>query len=119
MAQPKVIRKALISHVEVVKHTHHRWEEVKSYRGLPPGTAICTERYEDGKLVSASHDCYRPPRRKDESPVEYYRRTKCVDDNFDRRHKGRYYCNPAHCSRSWTRKAARDEHLDAAYAILA
>ena len=61
---------------------------------------------------------YRPPRRRDESPVAYYRRTKCVDDNFTRGWRGWYYCNPAHCKRRWRSRAERDEHLDMAYAIL-
>jgi hypothetical protein len=62
---------------------------------------------------------YRPPRRRDESPIQYYKRTGgVVDDRYYFRHKGRYYCNPAHCRRTWTDKKKRDEHLDMAYAIL-
>ena len=60
----------------------------------------------------------RPPRARDESPVRYYKRTGMVDDNFMRVHKGRYYCNPAHCSRSWASKIERDEHVRMAYALL-
>lgn len=61
---------------------------------------------------------YRPPRRKDESPIEYYKRTGCVDDRYQIKHDGRYYCNPAHCRKTWTDKKKRDEHLDMAYAML-
>lgn len=57
-------------------------------------------------------------RRRDESPVEYYLATGAVDDRFTSRHKGRFYCNPAHCHRSWSNEAERDEHLDGAYAAL-
>ena len=59
-----------------------------------------------------------PPRRKNESPIQYYRRTGCVDNRYQHRHNGRYYCNPAHCSGTWKDKKKRDEHLDMAYAIL-
>lgn len=61
---------------------------------------------------------YRAPRHRDESPIEYYKRTGCVDDRYYFRHNGRYYCNPAHCRKTWTNKKNRDEHLDRAYAIL-
>lgn len=80
---------------------------------LPPGTSLAITRG-----PSTLYTCYRPPRRRDESPVEYYKRTKVVDDNFTHGHKGRYYCNPAHCHRSWASKAERDKHLDIAYGIL-
>lgn len=60
----------------------------------------------------------KPKRRADESPVQYYRRTKCVDDHFTRRWHGWYYCNPAHCKRRWRSKKERDKHLDGAYSIL-
>lgn len=59
-----------------------------------------------------------PVRHRTESPVQYFKRTKCVDDRYFHVHKGRYYCNPAHCSHSWKSKAKRDEHLESAYAIL-
>lgn len=58
------------------------------------------------------------PRGRDESPVQYYQRTGRVDDRYTHVHKGRYYCNPAHCKHSWTNKKARDEHLRGAYAAL-
>jgi hypothetical protein len=63
-----------------------------------------------GQMVSA--------RRRAESPINYYRRTGVVDDRFQSRHAGLYYCNPAHCLRTWKSKKERDEHLDSAYAIL-
>ena len=62
---------------------------------------------------------YRPPRRRDESPIQYYKRTGgVVDDRYYFKHKSRYYCNPAHCRQTWTNKKKRDEHLDTAYAML-
>lgn len=84
---------------------------------LPPGTSICiTSDQPHGR--THSYSVYRPPRRRDESPVQYFKRTGVVDDNYTCGHKGRYYCNPAHCSRSWVSRAKRDEHLGVAYAIL-
>jgi hypothetical protein len=82
---------------------------------LEPGESI--------KVVDEAEGCtlftvYRPPRRKDESPIEYYKRTGCVDDRYQFKHNGRYYCNPAHCRKTWTNKKKRDEHLDMAYAAL-
>jgi len=68
--------------------------------------------------TSTLYTVYRPPRRKDESPIEYYRRTGCVDNRYYFKFEGRYYCNPAHCCKTWTSKKKRDEHLDMAYAIL-
>jgi hypothetical protein len=59
-----------------------------------------------------------PVRRRFESPVDYYKRTHSVDACYHFVYKGRYYCNPAHCSQSWTDKAERDAHLEKAYAIL-
>lgn len=59
-----------------------------------------------------------PKRLKDESPVEYYERTGCVDDRFTHKHKGFYYCNPAHCKSRWKNKKHRDSHLEMAYAAL-
>jgi hypothetical protein len=56
---------------------------------------------------STLHTVYRPPRRRGESPIDYYRRTGCVDDRFWHVHKGRYYCNPAHCRRTWLSKRKR------------
>lgn len=59
-----------------------------------------------------------PKRRRNESPVQFYNRTKCVDDRFTDRWHGWYYCNPAHCKSRWLSKAERDKHLDMAYAAL-
>lgn len=67
---------------------------------------------------STLYTCYRPPRPKNESPIQYYKRTGCVDDRYQSRHNGRYYCNPAHCRNTWVSKKTRDAHLDMAYAIL-
>ena len=71
-----------------------------------------------GSGESTLYTVYRPPRRKDESPIQYYKRTGCVDNRYQFRHQGRYYCNPAHCRKTWTDKKKRNEHLDMAYAIL-
>jgi hypothetical protein len=59
-----------------------------------------------------------PVRHRDESPIDYYKRTRAVDARYYHAHEGRYYCNPAHCMRSWDNKEERDAHLKAAYAIL-
>lgn len=75
----------------------------------------CAMELEDGSTLFG---CYRPPRRRDESPIQYYRRAKCVDDRYTHVHKGWYYCNPAHCSNRWRKKAERDEHLERAYGAL-
>jgi len=62
--------------------------------------------------------CYRPPRKRTESPVQYYNKHGVVDDHYTRVHNGYYYCNPAHCNHRWTNKAKRDEHLSGAYRML-
>jgi hypothetical protein len=72
----------------------------------------------EGSNTSYLFTVYRPPRRKNESPIQYYKRTGCVDNRYYLRHRGHYYCNPAHCSGTWKDKKKRDEHLDMAYAIL-
>jgi len=59
-----------------------------------------------------------PARHRTESPVAYYKRTKCVDARYLYKHNGWYYCNPAHCKHRWRNKAERDEHLEKAYRIL-
>ncbi len=59
-----------------------------------------------------------PPRRRDESPIQYRKRTGWVDDRYWHKHKGFYYCNPAHCDGRWKDKKERDEHLERAYAAL-
>jgi hypothetical protein len=91
------------------------WQPVTKAKmaGLKPGTMIAITRG-----MSTSYDAYLPPRHRNESPVAYYKRTKCVDDRYFHVHKGRYYCNPAHCLRSWKSKDERDKHLEIAYAIL-
>jgi hypothetical protein len=61
---------------------------------------------------------YRPPRHRDETPIQYYKRTKCVDDHHFHVHKGWYYCNPAHCKRRWRNKTERDRHAVGAYGAL-
>lgn len=61
---------------------------------------------------------YRPPLSKGVTPPAYHWRYKCVPERFTHRINGRYWCNPAHCGRSWVSKAKRDAHLDAAYGIL-
>jgi len=50
-------------------------------------------------------------RKRTESPLQYFRRTRTVDDNFLRSYRGRFFCNPGHCRRSWTRAEERDAHL--------
>lgn len=84
---------------------------------LKPGAMIAITRLMPAGRTT-SYDVYRPPRRRDESPVAYYRRTKVVDDHFARKHKGWYYCNPTHCKHRWRKKVERDEHLKSAYGIL-
>ena|SRR5271157_1695079 len=84
---------------------------------LKPGESI-TVIQKEAHGVSTLFTVYRPPRRKDESPIQYYKRTGCVDDRYYIKHDGRYYCNPAHCRKTWTDKKKRDEHLDMAYAAL-
>ena len=118
MPKEKIVkRRALLEHVSVVETRSFKWVEVNTYKGLPAGTSICTE-VETPHGISHQYDTHRPPRRRDESPVAYYRRTKCVDDHYTHRHNGWYYCNPAHCGLRWRDKGRRDEHLKGAYAML-
>lgn len=60
----------------------------------------------------------KPQRKPDESPIEYFKRTQCCPDDYYVKYDGLYYCNPAHCSRTFTDEAERDKHLDMAYSIL-
>lgn len=60
----------------------------------------------------------KPERNKHESPVDYYKRTKCCPDDFMEPHEGKFYCNPAHCSHVFDNKAERDKHVSMAYAML-
>lgn len=82
-------------------------------RKIQPGDS-CSSKVKDG----TTYGCYRPPRPRGMTPVQYYRRFKCVDDGFDKKSNGRYFCNPAHCKRSWKIKKERDAHLKMAYAAL-
>src|SRR5277367_3329132 len=80
---------------------------------LRAGESIVVVKTDDRGNSSYRYTVHRPPRRKDESPIQYYKRTGGVVDNrYQSRHKGRYYCNPAHCRKTWTDKKKRDEHLD-------
>lgn len=85
---------------------------------LKPGESIVIHKTHSDGTKSYLYTVYRAPRHKNESPIEYYKRTGCVDDRYYFKHNGRYYCNPAHCRKTWTNKKNRDEHLDRAYAIL-
>lgn len=86
---------------------------------LKAGESIVVVKTDERGNRSFLYTVYRPPRRRDESPIQYYRRTGgVVDDRYYFRHNGRYYCNPAHCRQTWTNKKKRDEHLDTAYAML-
>lgn len=58
------------------------------------------------------------PRKRTESPIQYYRRTHQVIDSCFHRFNGHYYCNPAHCSAKFRSKKNRDAHLTAAYGVL-
>jgi len=60
----------------------------------------------------------KPKRHGDESPLEFYTRTRCCPDDYLSPYEGRFYCNPAHCDQSWESKSDRDEHLTGAYSIL-
>lgn len=101
----------------------HEWSDVKKgkctrcNRSIKPATT-CVFLTKTGKYIGHLYSCYRPPRPLNISPVAYYKKYKCVDDNYTRKTNGKYYCNPAHCSRSWKNKQTRDEHLKMAYAIL-
>jgi hypothetical protein len=83
-----------------------------------PRTEQIAITYRSDAGLSTLYTNWRPPRRRDENPIQYRKRTGCVDDNYLRRHQGWYYCNPAHCKRRWRNKAERDKHAGIAYAIL-
>lgn len=91
---------------------------VKRLSDLKAGESIRVEKASADGWTSCLFTVYRPPRKRDESPIGYYKRTGCVDDRYHYRHNGRYYCNPAHCRQTWVNKEARDKHLDAAYGAL-
>lgn len=107
------------------KHgTSAAWQKITrtQMKALPAGTSLAittAPRLPSGhETHSTTFTVYRPPRGKRESPVAYYKRTKCVDDRFHHNYRGRYYCNPAHCAHSWLSKKERDAHLKAAYSAL-
>jgi hypothetical protein len=60
----------------------------------------------------------RPVRPKGMTPVEYHKKYGFTPDDFRAEVNGRYYCNPAHCSKSWKVKENRDKHLQRAYNAL-
>ena len=98
----------------------------KTWRDVVKGKCIkCGERVQPAATcifltdIGGHHyDCYRPPRPRNMSPVAYLRKYGCVDKQYTRMTNGRYYCNPAHCSKSWKNKKTRDEHLKMAYGAL-
>lgn len=92
----------------------HRWVDAKRSELKPADSIAITSA--DGS--SCLFTCYRPPRPRDMSPVQYYKRFKCVPDDYLRKHRGRYYCNPAHCKRSWADLKERNKHVGCCYGIL-
>jgi hypothetical protein len=60
----------------------------------------------------------KPKRPAKMTPPAYYRKHRACPDDYQKKINGRFYCNPAHCSRSWKSKAERDKHLDMAYSLL-
>ena len=103
--------------------TDNGWEDYTIYRlrkeNVCRSIAVTTHgKDEFGLGPSTLYTCFRPARPKGMTPVAYYRKYKCVPEKFTDRVNGRYYCNPAHCSRSWTDKNKRDEHLSYAYGAL-
>lgn len=82
------------------------------------GETMVVETWEGDRCISTLFTVYRPPRKRDETPIQYRKRTGCVDDRFSDVHKGWYYCNPAHCSLRWREREARDRHLARAYDVL-
>jgi len=83
-----------------------------------PRTETLAIAHMDNGSRAVLYTSWRPPRHRDENPVQYRKRTGCVDDRCYMRHKGWYYCNPAHCSRRWRDKAERDKHAGIAHDIL-
>lgn len=85
---------------------------------LKPGESIWVIT-EDETHHSALSTVYRPPRHRNESPIQYFKRTDGVVDNrYLHKHKDYYYCNPAHCKGRWKDKKKRDAHLDSAWNLL-
>lgn len=89
------------------------WRDVKRKRcvdcGRPVECGDCIA--SEVKSGGVCHGVYRVVRPKTMTPVEYYKKYKVVDRNFLAKCNGRYYCNPAHCSKSWETKAERDGHF--------
>lgn len=90
------------------------WRAAK-WSELECGQSIVVES-KDGCVHT--HTCYRAPKPKNMSPLQYYKKYKVVPDRYEYVHNGRYYCNPAHCSQSWKNKKERDKHLNGAYSLL-
>jgi hypothetical protein len=86
-------------------------------RKVQPGD-MCRGEYDTGFGTATLYDTYRPPRPLTMTPAAYQRKYGCVDANWKRVTNGRYYCQPAHCNRSWKSKKKRDEHLKIAYGAL-
>jgi len=97
-----------------------RWQDVKRFKCVNCGRKIQPK--DQVEILSDdgghSYESYCPPRPRDMSPVTFYKKYGLVDKQFWRVTNGRYYCNPAHCRKSWKSKKARDEHLDMAYKLL-
>ena len=99
--------------------TGHGWRSITKAELRKIETAQQIAVSYDGERGRGCIYCtWRPPRRRNESPVQYYKRTRCVDDNHLNKHRGFYYCNPAHCSHRWKDKDARDAHVRSAYCLL-
>ena len=95
------------------------WKPTTMYRLRRDGmvrTITVTEIKDDSRCTL--YTFYAPPKPRTMSPVAYYRKYECVPARYADKTNGRYYCNPAHCSRSWVSKERRDEHLDMAYGLL-
>lgn len=67
---------------------------------------------------STIFDVYRPKRPKSMTPTKYYEIHGCVDENFKEPVRNKFYCNPAHCKKSFKSKEERDKHLKQAYGAL-
>jgi hypothetical protein len=57
-------------------------------------------------------------RPKDMTPPQYRKKYGGCPDDYQKKINGKYWCNPAHCSKSWDNKKERDEHLSRAYDAL-
>lgn len=95
------------------------WEETTLYRLKKDNVckSISIKTYKED-YESTLYTCYRPAKPRGMTPVAYYRKYQCVPEKYTDKVNGRYYCNPYHCSRSWTDKSKRDEHLEMAYRML-